>query len=43
MKCDIISNGIIQAVQKVGVNIPIVIRLTGTNSKEGLQIYMNSL
>lgn len=37
MKCDIIANGIIQAVQKVGVKIPIVIRLTGTNSKEGLQ------
>lgn len=37
MKCDIIANGIIQAVQKVGVTIPIVIRLTGTNSKEGLQ------
>ena len=36
MKCDIIANGIIQAVQKVGVTLPIVIRLTGTNSKEGL-------
>ena len=37
MKCDIIANGLIQAVQKIGVTIPIVIRLTGTNSKEGLK------
>lgn len=38
MRCDIIAEGIIQAVQKVGVNIPIVIRLTGTNADKGRQI-----
>ena len=38
MRCDIIAQGILQAVQKVGVNIPIVVRLTGTNAEEGRKI-----
>ncbi len=38
MRCDIIAQGIIQAAQKVGVNVPIVVRLTGTNAKEGIKI-----
>lgn len=35
MRCDIIAEGIIQAVKKVGVNVPIVVRLTGTNADKG--------
>jgi succinyl-CoA synthetase beta subunit len=38
MRCDIIAKGIIQAAEKVGVRVPIVVRLTGTNSKEGLMM-----
>jgi succinyl-CoA synthetase beta subunit len=38
MKCDIIANGIIKAAQITGIKVPVVIRLTGTNSGEGKQI-----
>lgn len=38
MKCDIIANGIIKAATSTGVKVPIVIRLTGTNSSEGKKI-----
>ena len=32
MKCDVIAEGIIQATQQVKIDLPIVVRLTGTNS-----------
>lgn len=35
VRCDLIADGIIKAVKEVGVNIPIVVRLEGTNVKEG--------
>jgi succinyl-CoA synthetase beta subunit len=35
MRCDIIADGIISAVKEVGVNIPIVVRLAGTNFELG--------
>jgi succinyl-CoA synthetase beta subunit len=35
MRCDIIAQGIIAAVSKIGVKVPIVIRLTGTNADQG--------
>lgn len=35
MRCDVIAQGIIQAAEKVGVNVPIVVRLTGTNADQG--------
>jgi len=38
MRCDIIAQGIIEAVKKVGINVPIIVRLTGTNSEKGKQI-----
>lgn len=38
MRCDIIAQGIIEAVKKVGISIPIIVRLTGTNSEKGKQI-----
>lgn len=31
MKCDVIASGIIQAINEVGIHIPLVIRLEGTN------------
>jgi succinyl-CoA synthetase beta subunit len=31
MKCDVIASGIIQAIQDVGIHIPLVVRLEGTN------------
>ena len=38
MKCDIIANGIVNATKKVGLNIPLVVRLEGTNVAEGQKI-----
>ena len=31
MKCDVIASGIIQAIKEVGIHIPLVVRLEGTN------------
>ncbi len=38
MQCDIIANGIIAAVQDVGLKVPLVVRLEGTNVKLGQKI-----
>ena len=42
MKCDVIAEGIIQAVGKVGVNVPLIVRLEGTNVKEAKDILNDS-
>ncbi len=35
MRCDIIAEGIITAVKEVGIKIPVVVRLEGTNVNLG--------
>ena len=42
VRCDLIANGILQAIEKVGLSLPIVVRLEGTNAKEGLEILSTS-
>ena len=42
MRCDIIAEGIISAVKEVGVKIPIVVRLEGTNVELGKKILKKS-
>ena len=42
MRCDIIAEGIISAVKEVGVKIPIVVRLEGTNVRLGKEILRKS-
>jgi succinyl-CoA synthetase beta subunit len=37
-RCDDVARGLIIALDKIKVNVPIVVRLSGTNSKEGLEI-----
>jgi succinyl-CoA synthetase beta subunit len=37
VRCDLIADGIIQAVQQVGVKVPVVVRLEGTNAEAGRQ------
>ena len=37
MRCDIIADGIIQAVKETGVQVPVVVRLEGTNVELGKQ------
>ena len=38
VRCDRIANGILEATQKINVNVPLVIRLDGTNAKEASEI-----
>ena len=38
MRCDIIAEGIIAAVKEVGLQVPLVVRLEGTNVDLGKQI-----
>ncbi len=42
MRCDIIANGIIAAVAKLGLSDPLVVRLAGTNVDEGKAILRSS-
>ena len=42
VRCDLIAEGIIQACEKVGLNIPTVVRLEGTNADHGLKILKES-
>ncbi len=42
MKCDIVAEGIIKAVQKVGIHVPLVVRLEGTNVQIAKTILDNS-
>lgn len=38
VRCDLIAEGIINAVKEVGISVPVVIRLEGTNAEQGLQM-----
>lgn len=38
VRCDLIAKGILQAIEKVGLSLPIVVRLEGTNATEGLAL-----
>jgi len=38
VRCDLIAEGIIAAVREVGIAVPVVIRLEGTNAKKGLKL-----
>lgn len=42
MKCDVIAEGILAAVEKVGLKVPLVVRLEGTNVERGKQILADS-
>jgi succinyl-CoA synthetase beta subunit len=37
-RCDEVARGILQALEQIDVRVPIVVRLDGTNDKEGRQI-----
>ena len=38
LRCDILARGVVEAANKVGVQVPVVIRMEGTNVKEGRRI-----
>jgi succinyl-CoA synthetase beta subunit len=42
MKCDIIAEGVVTAVKEVGLRVPLVVRLEGTNVEKGKEIIATS-
>ncbi|MFP6810656.1 MAG: ADP-forming succinate--CoA ligase subunit beta [Pseudohongiellaceae bacterium] len=42
VRCDLIAEGVIGAVEEVGVEIPVVVRLEGNNSELGCEVLGNS-
>jgi succinyl-CoA synthetase beta subunit len=42
VRCDLIAQGIINAVREVGIEVPVVIRLEGTNAEQGLKLLNES-
>ncbi len=42
MRCDILAQGVVDAAKEININVPLVVRLAGTNSKEGKIILDNS-
>ncbi|MEO0412737.1 MAG: ADP-forming succinate--CoA ligase subunit beta [Pseudomonadota bacterium] len=42
MKCDVIAQGVVEASKEVGLNVPLVVRLEGTNVEKGKEIMANS-
>ncbi len=42
VRCDLIAEGIITAVREVGVSVPVVVRLEGTNVDKGRELLANS-
>lgn len=42
MKCDVIAEGIVQATKEVGLTLPLVVRLEGTNVDKGKQVLEES-
>jgi len=42
VRCDLIAEGIIQAVEEVGVDLPVVVRLEGTNVEQGKRLLADS-
>jgi len=37
-RCDDVANGIVEATKRIDIKVPLVIRLTGTNEEEGIEI-----
>jgi succinyl-CoA synthetase beta subunit len=42
MRCDVVAQGVVQAAREVGINIPVVVRLEGTNVDRGREILEQS-
>jgi succinyl-CoA synthetase beta subunit len=42
LRCDILAQGVVEAARKVGIQVPVVIRMEGTNVEEGRRILAES-
>ena len=42
MRCDVLARGVVKAAKEVEINVPLIVRLEGTNVEEGRAILQNS-
>jgi len=42
VRCDLVAKGVVQAVKKLGLNVPVVVRLQGTNAEEAKKLLAES-
>ena len=42
MRCDVVAEGVVAAVREVGLKVPLVVRLEGTNAELGKKIIAES-
>ena len=42
MRCDVLAQGVVDAAKEISISVPLVVRLAGTNFKEGKKILDNS-
>jgi len=42
MRCDVLAKGLVEAAREIKINVPLIVRLAGTNFKEGKKILDNS-
>jgi succinyl-CoA synthetase beta subunit len=42
IQCDMVANSVIEASKEVGLSVPLVVRFSGTNHIEGMEILNNS-
>ena len=42
MKCDVLAQGVVEAAKEIKINVPLVVRLAGTNFEKGKKILQSS-
>ena len=42
MRCDLVANGVVAATKELGLSVPLVVRLEGTNVEQGKEILSSS-
>ena len=42
LRCDVLAQGVVEAAKKTGINVPVVVRMEGTNVEEGRRILAES-
>ncbi|MDM7997749.1 MAG: ADP-forming succinate--CoA ligase subunit beta [Acidobacteriota bacterium] len=42
VRCDVVASGVVEAAKSIGVKVPVVVRLEGTNVEQGQEILRNS-
>ena len=42
LRCDVLAEGVVKAAEKTGINVPVVIRMEGTNVEQGRKILADS-